>query len=110
MTEIEKALAYWEEFQSEIDGLYYETNKAGRLELDKQRPAVAEAISALQEKIKREKGGEHCNNIAMPPEGGPHEFIILDNGLYYYCSEYGWEGTVIEHCPWCGRPLKGEEE
>lgn len=55
MTAIEKALAYWEEFQSEIDGLYYETNKAGRLELDKQRPAVAEAISALQEKIKREK-------------------------------------------------------
>lgn len=68
------------------------------------------AISALQEKIEREKGCEHCNNIAMPPKGGPHEFIILDNGLYYYCSEYGWEGTVIEHCPWCGRKLKGEEE
>ena len=56
------------------------------------------------------KGCEHCNNIALPLEGGPHEFYILGNVQYYFDATYGWEGTVIEHCPWCGRPLKGEEE
>lgn len=74
------------------------------------RRAINKGVKALREKIEREKGCEHCNNTVLPPEGGPHEFIIWDNGLYYYDSTYGWEGTVIEHCPWCGRPLKGADK
>lgn len=65
------------------------------------------AISALQERIDREKGCEYCNNTVLPSEGIPHEFLILENAIYYYDgSKRGWEGTVIEHCPWCGRALK----
>lgn len=55
-----KAIEYWEEFESEIDSLYLETNKAGRAELDKQRPAVEVALSALQEREERSKGCSLC--------------------------------------------------
>lgn len=69
------------------------------------------AISALQEREERNKGCEHCNNKVVPfGEGGAHDFRILGNAIYYYDEVFGWEGVEIELCPWCGRPLKGEEK
>lgn len=73
------------------------------------RRAINKGQSALQERIGREKGCEHCSSTVLPSEGSPHEFYILGNALYYYDPLFGWEGTVIEYCPWCGRPLKGED-
>lgn len=61
-------------------------------------------------KREREKGCEYCNNKELPLEGGAHDFRILGNAIFYYDATFGWEGTTIERCPWCGRPLKGTEE
>ena len=60
-------------------------------------------------RAKKYKGCEYCNNKELPFTGGAHEFLILDNAIYYYDAAYGWEGTIIEYCPWCGRKLKGAD-
>lgn len=38
-------------------------------------------------------------------EGGCHDFRVSGNGLYFYDDAFGWEGTTIKFCPWCGRQL-----
>ena len=60
-------------------------------------------------RAKKYKGCEYCNNKELPFPGGAHEFLILDNAMYYYDATDGWEGIVIEYCPWCGRKLKGAD-
>ena len=45
----------------------------------------------------------------LPPVGTAHDFRIMSdhNGaeIYYYDSGYGWEGTSINYCPWCGEKI-----
>lgn len=67
------------------------------------------AIYALQERIDRETVCDHCrdkdcDNLWEP--GGPHDFRINGDAIFYYARDYGWEGAQIRFCPWCGRPLK----
>lgn len=101
MNEIERAIAYWKEFEAEIDGLYAETNKSGRIELDKQRPAVEVALAALQEREERSKGCERCQIF----ENDPQFLFSRGNGQY--------DEIMFKYCPVCGRKLKtampGEE-
>ena len=71
------------------------------------RKAINKGISALQEREERARGCEYCNNKELPTEGGIHDFRILGDAIYYYDDAYGWEGTLIEYCPHCGKQLKG---
>ena len=78
---------------------------------DELTPDVANVcLSALQEREERSKGCEHCNNKKLPLEGGAHDFRILGNAIFYYDATFGWEGTTIGRCPWCGRWLEGEQD
>lgn len=52
---------------------------------------------------------ERCKSAEYPPEKfGAHQFPVVGNEIYFYDTEYGWEGEEIKHCPWCGRPLTEE--
>ena len=52
---------------------------------------------------------EHCKSAEYPPQKfGAHQFPVVGNEIYFYDTEYGWEGEEIKHCPWCGRPLTKE--
>lgn len=49
---------------------------------------------------------EHCELSEYPPDYyGPHNFPIVENEIYFYDTDDGWEGEEIGFCPWCGRPL-----
>ena len=49
---------------------------------------------------------EHCRPSTWPPDMfSPHDFPVVDNAIYYYDVDDGWEGEEINFCPWCGRPL-----
>lgn len=52
---------------------------------------------------------EHCKPSDYPPDRwGAHGFPVVGNEIYFYDTEYGWEGEEIKYCPWCGRPLAEE--
>lgn len=49
---------------------------------------------------------EHCKPSTWPPDMfGPHDFPVVDNAIFYYDVDDGWEGEEINFCPWCCRPL-----
>ena len=96
-----EAIEYWVEFDGEIDVLYKLTGKNGKAELDRQRPAVRAAISALQEREERSKGCRLCEDwdyfnqmVCYVPNN--------ETGLSY--------DPEINFCPKCGRPLNGAEQ
>lgn len=81
--------------------------------LDAVRKALSDAnalaITALQEREERRKGCEFCRNKdddSLWEPGGAHDFRLYQDGIFYYDQEFGWEGTTIRFCPWCGRVLK----
>ena len=52
---------------------------------------------------------EHCKpSNYLPDRWGAHGFPVVGNEIYFYDTEYGWEGEEIKYCPWCGRPLTEE--
>lgn len=52
---------------------------------------------------------EHCKPSEYPPDYyGPHNFPIVENEIYFYDTDDGWQGEEIKYCPWCGRPLTEE--
>lgn len=52
---------------------------------------------------------EHCKPSKYPPDRfGPHDFPVVDNAIFYYDVDDGWEGEEINFCPWCSRPLTDE--
>ena len=52
---------------------------------------------------------EHCESSEYPPDYyGPHNFPIVENEIYFYDTDDGWEGEEINYCPWCDRPLTEE--
>lgn len=68
------------------------------------------AYSYSPAQIDREawEGCEHCKNDSMNGEGTSHDFRVSEGAIYYYDSEFGWEGVDANYCPWCGRPLTEE--
>lgn len=67
--------------------------------------AIDMAIAALEASEK--EPCEYCKDTELPSEGGVHDFRIVGNALYYYDSQFGWEGEIINCCPHCGRKLEG---
>lgn len=45
-------------------------------------------------------------NVLNDP--GAHDFRLKDSALAYWDEQYGWEGTKVLFCPWCGSPLTDE--
>ena len=45
-------------------------------------------------------------NVLNDP--GAHDFRLKDSALVYWDEQYGWEGTKVFFCPWCGAPLTDE--
>lgn len=67
------------------------------------------------EKISSERVDQSCSGCdrclgeedTALDAGGAHDFRVVGDAIYYCDSDYGWEGTKIKFCPWCGRPLTG---
>lgn len=52
------------------------------------------------------KGCPHCLPQNKPFNNPTaHEFRVIDSTLFFFDSERGWEGELIQFCPWCGRKL-----
>ena len=85
-------------------------------EIIKLNNAVNFALSALRP-VSREQvekiypGCSKClargdRNVLNDP--GAHDFRLKDSALVYWDEQYGWEGTKVLFCPWCGSPLTDE--
>ena len=57
-------------------------------------------------KYKAQKPCKHCaSDSQLPLQGSPHEFVLHNGALFYYDSDFGWEGINVNFCPFCGRML-----
>lgn len=80
----------------------YELFKAGLYAL---RPVSREQVEKIY------PGCSKClargdRNVLNDP--GAHDFRLKDSALVYWDEQYGWEGTKVLFCPWCGSPLTDE--
>lgn len=80
----------------------YELFKAG---LSALRPVSREQVEKIY------PGCSKClargdRNVLNDP--GAHDFRLKDSALVYWDEQYGWEGTKVLFCPWCGSPLTDE--
>lgn len=84
MSEIERAIAYWEEFEREIDEMPHSDV------LEAQREPVKTALTVLHAEIDREKNDplteeEFCALSSKDPAFGTHCFVkILQTGIIYH--------------------------
>lgn len=39
-------------------------------------------------------------------DGMPHEYRVAEGAIFFFDSQFGWEGTEINYCPQCGRALR----
>lgn len=63
---------------------------------------------AHKEKMKKFLCKYCLNDENLPPESGQHDFRVMEDGLFYFDSQLGWERITINFCPVCGRPLTDE--
>ena len=99
--------------------LRYRRNLISSVDMDwcaNETEALDLALSALHP-VSREQlekiypGCSKClargdRNVLNDP--GAHDFRLKDSALVYWDEQYGWEGTKVLFCPWCGSPLTDE--
>ena len=69
---------------------------------------LAKPNKPMLERVDQADSG--CDRCSGPEDtaldaGGAHDFRVVGDAIYYCDSDYGWEGTKIKFCPWCGRSL-----
>lgn len=102
-----------------IEALRYRRNIINNVDIDwcaNEIAAIDVALSALRpvsrEQVKKiYPGCPKCwargdRNVLNDP--GAHDFRLKDSALVYWDEQYGWEGTKVLFCPWCGSPLTDE--
>lgn len=102
-----------------IEALRYRRNIINNVDMDwcaNEIAAIDVVLSALLP-VSREQvekiypGCSKClargdRNVLNDP--GAHDFRLKDGALVYWDEQYGWEGTKVLFCPWCGSPLTDE--
>lgn len=71
-------------------------------------PTLTPPNEPMLERVDQADSG--CDRCSGPEDtaldaGGAHDFRVVGDAIYYCDSDYGWEGTKIKFCPWCGRSL-----
>lgn len=89
-------------FPRECNQLY------GMLQLIDESPTLTPSNEPMLERVDQADSG--CDRCSGPEDtaldaGGAHDFHVVGDAIYYCDSDYGWEGTKIKFCPWCGRSL-----
>ena len=80
MSEIEKAIMYWEEFKQEAIDMIAE-GKYSNSVLEKQIPMCNTALAALREQAERSRGCVWCNENNKVYHDGQH--------FHFFCSYCG---------------------
>ena len=88
MSEIERAIAYWEEFEREIDEMPHSEI------LEAQREPVRTALTVLRAELEREKNEPMTIDELSEMGGKPYWHVSLDgNGSYWNILD-GWVATI----------------
>ena len=87
------------------DDIYTLYATAQMMAIDALRPVSREQVEKIY------PGCSKClargdRNVLNDP--GAHDFRLKDSALVYWDEQYGWEGTKVLFCPWCGSPLTDE--
>lgn len=104
MTEIEKAIAYWEQFKQEAIDMIAKGLDV-HCELAKQIPMCEIVLAALREKQERQKGCEYCTDLSRYKGFGYAEYF------HQTAPDEAYEISIeVKFCPNCGRKLEDEQD
>ena len=120
MSEIEKAIMYWEEFKQEAIDMIAE-GKYSNSVLEKQIPMCNTALDALREKAERSGGCVWCKALSFNPDIGGCQLVFFKSKKHpkgehaisvSVFDEYGEEQepvlVQIDNCIRCGKRLEVE--